>query len=224
LVWRYGLGSGDCVRWKPSCPQKNGTPTPPSFWPVYCGQTAGWMNTPLGTEVDLDRDRPHCIRRCPSCPRKGHNSPHLLAHVYCGHGRPSQLLLSSCTNGRPKTVRPMLSDRCPVSPVLSVTLVYCSQTVGRTKMKRGKQVGLDPGHIVSDGNQAPPPAKGHSPPIFGPYNVAAKWLYGSRCQPLGMEVGLSPGDCVRWGPRSSSPKRDRDPPTFDPCLLRETAV
>jgi len=20
---------------------------------VYCGQTAGWMNTPLGTEVDL---------------------------------------------------------------------------------------------------------------------------------------------------------------------------
>jgi len=22
---------------------------------VYCGQTAGWMNTPLGTEVDLGR-------------------------------------------------------------------------------------------------------------------------------------------------------------------------
>ena len=29
-------------------------------------------------------------------PRKGHRSPLFLAHVYCGHGRPSPLLLSSC--------------------------------------------------------------------------------------------------------------------------------
>jgi len=28
--------------------------------------------------------------------RKGHNSPLSSAHVYCGHGCPSQLLLSSC--------------------------------------------------------------------------------------------------------------------------------
>jgi len=41
--------------------------------------------------------RPHCIRRVPSAPRKGHSTPPpLLGHVYCGHGRPSQLLLSSC--------------------------------------------------------------------------------------------------------------------------------
>jgi len=32
--------------------------------------------------------------------------------------------------------------------VLSVTLVYCGQTVGRIKMKLGLQVGLIPGHIV----------------------------------------------------------------------------
>jgi len=31
-----------------------------------------------------------------SCLRKWHISPPLFAHVYCGHGRPSQLLLSSC--------------------------------------------------------------------------------------------------------------------------------
>ena len=42
-----------CVRWGPSYPQKKGTPTPPNFWPMSCGQTAGWMKTPLGTEVDL---------------------------------------------------------------------------------------------------------------------------------------------------------------------------
>jgi len=34
----------------------------------------------------------------------------------------------------------MLSDRCLSWPVLSVTLVYCNQTVGRIKMKLGMQV------------------------------------------------------------------------------------
>ena len=37
-----------------SCPQKKGTPTASQFLAhVYCGQMAGWMKTPLGTEVDL---------------------------------------------------------------------------------------------------------------------------------------------------------------------------
>jgi len=42
--------------------------------------------------------RQHCVRRDPVPPRRnGHSSPSLFsAHVYCGHGRPSQLLLSSC--------------------------------------------------------------------------------------------------------------------------------
>ena len=43
---------------------------------------------------------------------------------------------------------------------LSVTLVYCGQTVGWIKVKLGMQVGLGPGHIVSDGDPAPPPKKG----------------------------------------------------------------
>ena len=38
--------------------------------------------------------------------------------------------------------------------VLSVTLVYCGQTVGWIKMQLGKEVGLDPGHIVLDGEPA----------------------------------------------------------------------
>ena len=36
---------------------------------------------------------------------------------------------------------------------LSVTLMYCGQTVGRIKMKLGMQVGL--GHTVLDGDPAP---------------------------------------------------------------------
>jgi len=69
-----------------------------------------------------------------------------------------------------KTDRPMLSVCCPVC--LSVTLVYCGQTVGRIKMKLGMQ-GLGPGHpghIVLDGDPAPLPKKGGvAPKIFGPF-------------------------------------------------------
>ena len=59
-----------------------------------------------------------------------------------------------------ETVRPMLSDRCPVC--LSETLVYCGQTVGLIKMKLGMEIGLGPGHIVLHGDQLPS-QKGHVP-------------------------------------------------------------
>jgi len=113
----------------------------------------------------------------------------------------------------------MLSDHClSDSPVLScpvlslsVTLVYYDQTVGRIKMKLGMQVGLGPGHIVLDGDPAPPPPKGHSPPIFGPYLLRPNgcmdqdvtW-YGATPRPGRL--------CVRWGPCSLSPKRRQCPP------------
>jgi len=68
---------------------------------VYCGHTAGWMKTPLGTEVDLVPC--HIVLDGDPAPRERDTAaPLFLAHVYCGHGRPSQLLLSSCTDGRPK--------------------------------------------------------------------------------------------------------------------------
>jgi len=38
---------------------------------------------------------------------------------------------------------------------LSVTLVYCGQTVGWIKMKLGMQVGLGPGHTVLEEDPAP---------------------------------------------------------------------
>jgi len=71
--------------------------TAPSFRSAhaYCGQTAGWMKTPLGI---ADLGRGHIVLDGdPALPReRGTATPHLFAHVYCGHGRPSQtqLLLS----------------------------------------------------------------------------------------------------------------------------------
>jgi len=63
----------------------------------------------------------------------------------------------------------MLSDRCPVCPIyLSVTLLYCGQTVGRIKMPLGTEVGLGPGDIVLDGDPAPATERGTAPPLVGP--------------------------------------------------------
>jgi len=77
----------------------------------------------------------------------------------------------------------MLSDRCPVClscPVLSVTLMYCGQTVGWIKMKLGMHVGLGPGHIMLDGDPAPPPQKWSGAPNFSPMSIVAKRLDGFR--------------------------------------------
>jgi len=63
------------------------------------------MKMPLGTEEDLTPG--HIMLDgdpAPRCERGTAATPLFSAHVYCDHGRPSQLLLSSCTNGRPETL------------------------------------------------------------------------------------------------------------------------
>ena len=82
-----------------------------------------------------------------------------------------------------KTVRPMLSVRClsVLSVCLSLTFVHCGQTLRRIKRKLSMLVGLGPGHIVLDGDPAPPTRRGTTP-NFLPISVAAKWLHRPRCQ------------------------------------------
>jgi len=66
---------------------------------------------------------------------------------------------------------------------LSVTFVYCGQTVGWIRMPLGMEVGLGPGHIVLDGNPtALPPDWGTAPHRNRPCrSIVAKRLEGSRC-------------------------------------------
>jgi len=54
-----------------------------------------------------------------------------------------------------KPVRPMLSGRClpPCLFDMPVTLMYCGRTVGWIKMKLGMEVGLEPRHIVLNGDK-----------------------------------------------------------------------
>jgi len=61
-------------------------------------------------------------------------------------------------------------------------------------MKLGTQVGLDPGHIVLDGDPASLPPKGHSTPVSA--HICCGQMAGWIKMPLGMELGLGPGDVV----------------------------
>jgi len=98
--------------------------------------------------------------------------------------------------GRPFVKRFALCYRtivCPVLSVLSVTLVYCGQTVGLIKMKLASQVGFGPGRIVLDEDLAPPLQKWNRAPQSSTNaycGQTAAWIK----MPLGMEVGL--GDTV----------------------------
>jgi len=115
-----------------------------------------------------------------------------------------------------RMVHPMLSDRC--LSCLSVTLVYCGQTVGWIKMQLGMQVGLSPGHIALDMETQLPLPKGAQPPIFGQYLLR---LNGCMDQDATWYGGMSQhrGLCVRWGPRSHSPKKGTEPPNFRPLFI-----
>jgi len=88
--------------------------------------------------------------------------------------------------------------------------MYCGQTVERIQMKLGKQVGLGPGHIVLDGNPAPPPSKGDGAPQFSAH-ICCGQMAGWIKMPLGREVGLSPSDIVLDGTQLPSPKRGPSP-------------
>ena len=80
-----------------SSAQKRGhSPAPSIFGPCLLWPN-GWMDQYATWYGGRPRPTRHCIRWRPS-PLKGAQLPQVLlsTHVYCGHGRPSQLLLSSC--------------------------------------------------------------------------------------------------------------------------------
>jgi len=87
-------------------------------------------------------------------------------------------------------------------------------------MKLGTEVGLGPGHIVLDGDPAPPPQRAQLSFQFSAHvrcGQTAGWIK----MPLGMEVRLGPGDFVLYGdPVVPHPlKKVAQPPIFGPCLL-----
>jgi len=117
-----------------------------------------------------------------------------------------------------KTVCSMLWDGCLSLSCLSlsVTLVYCVQTVGWIKMKLGIEV--SPGHIVLDGDPAPPPWRGHSLPIFGPC-LLDLWPTSWMDQDITWYGDLGPGHIVLDGDPAPLKGHSSPLPLFGPCLL-----
>ena len=70
------------------------------------------------------------------------------------------------SNGSPYATGPL--------SCLSVSLVYCGQTVGWSKMSLGTEVGLGPGNIVLDGDPTSPRKWAHQPLAFRPMSIVAK--------------------------------------------------
>jgi len=99
--------------------------------------------------------------------------------------------------------------------------MYCGQTVGRIKIKLGVHVGLGPGHIVLDGDPAPPSQRGTAPtpPQFSAHICCGQmpaWIK----MPLCTEVGLGPGDFVLDADSTHSlSKKGAEPPHFRPMFI-----
>ena len=100
LVGRYSLGLGHiALDGDPALPKKGlNIPTHAHFSaPVYCGETAGRIKTPLGTEVDLGLD--HIVldgTQLPP-PERSTAAPSFGSCLLWSNGRPSLLLLSTCS-------------------------------------------------------------------------------------------------------------------------------
>jgi len=67
------------------------------------------------------------------------------------------------------------------SPTQFSSHVYCGQTAGWMKMPLGTEVDLGPGHIVLDGDSAPPAKGAQQPPSFRPMSIAATVAHLSYC-------------------------------------------
>jgi len=83
-------------------------------------------------------------------------------------------------------------------------------------MKLDMQVGLGPGHIVLDGDSAPPPQKGAEPPIQFSAHVCCGQTAGWIKMSLGTEVGIGPEDIVLDVDPAPLPKKGVEPPNFRP--------
>jgi len=94
LGTEVGLSLGNIVLWGPRSRSPKGA-QPPIFGQCPLWPNGGWTKMPLGMEVGLGPSDFVCSMGT-KLPSEKKTHPQFLANVYCGHGRPSQLLLSSC--------------------------------------------------------------------------------------------------------------------------------
>ena len=153
---------------------------------VHCGQMAGWIEMPLGTEVGLGVTG-DCVRWGPSSPTKkrGH-SPQFPAHVFCGQtaGWIKMPLRRELRQYRVRWGRSSpLKKGGAQEPHPTFWPMYCGQTTGWIRTPLGTEVGLRRGDNALDRDPASRPSgKGHnSRHLFHPCLL---WLNGRPSQLL----------------------------------------
>ena len=117
-----------------------------------------------------------------------------------------------------KTVRPMLSDLCPVClsvclscPVCNVGTLWPNSWMDQDETWRAGRPRPWP-HCIRWGPISPP-QRGTASTQFSAHiccSQIAAWIK----MPLGMELGLSPGDFVLDGDPAPPPQRGAEPPKF----------
>ena len=181
-----------CVRWGPSpLPQKGRSPTQFSAH-VYCGQVAGWIQMPLGTEVGL--------------------SPgHIVVHGDQAHPQKAGLGPGDFVLDRvPK-------ERSP-SPIIGPFLLWSNGWMDQDATLYGGRP-QPTRHCVRHGPSYPQ-KKGRTHPTQFLAHVYCGQVAGWMKTPLGTEVDLGPGhNCTKRGPMQLQRKGHSSPPLFGPCLL-----
>ena len=84
-------------------------------------------------------------------------------------------------NGSPYAIGPLSCLSCPQCPVCDVGVLWPNGWSDQDETWHAGSLGLGPGHIVLDGDPAPPQKRRVEPPNFRPISIAAKRLQGSRC-------------------------------------------
>ena len=101
LGMEVGLGPGDFVFvGDPVAPRTEGTPTTTQFFGPCLLWPNDWMDEDPTWYGSRPRPRPRSnvvLDGVPALRERDTAAPLFSSHVYCGHGRPSQLLLSSCS-------------------------------------------------------------------------------------------------------------------------------
>jgi len=83
LVWRQASAQATLCSMRTQLPQEKGHTHPTQFLAhVCCGQAAGWIKMPLGTEVNLGPG--DVVLDGVAAPPKRGTVPQFSVHVYCG--------------------------------------------------------------------------------------------------------------------------------------------
>jgi len=119
-----------------------------------------------------------------------------------------------------KTVRPMLSDRCPVClscPVCDVGVLWPNGLTVQDETWHARRPRPWP-HCVRWGPSSPSPKRPQLPQFSA--HICCGQMAAQIKMPLGMEVGFGPGDLVLDANTAPPPQKGgRALPIFGPCLL-----